>query len=75
MQEEAEDNYSNIQRQKLAEHGLYRKNGAAMYNVLYGQLHSDIVTIANWSTSPDFKTMNKERDVVGLLSILCSICI
>ena len=35
-QEEAKDNYSNMQRQKLTEHALYCKNGAAMYTVLYG---------------------------------------
>ena len=74
-QEEAEDNYSNIQRQKLTEHALYRKNSAAMFTVLYGQLHSEIITIAKQSTAPDFTTMHKERDVVGLLSILCDICV
>ena len=72
-QEEAEDNYSNMQRQKLTEHALYCKNGAAMYTVLYGQLHSDIITIAKRSTV--YTTMHKERDVVGLLSILCDICV
>ena len=33
-QEEAKDNYSNMQRQKLTEHALYRKNGAAMYTTV-----------------------------------------
>ena len=46
-----------------------------MFILLYGQLHSDIITIAKWSISPDFKTVHKDRDVVGLLSILRSICI
>ena len=46
MQEEAEDNYNNKLRQKLAKQATYRKNGAALFIILYGQLHSDIVTIA-----------------------------
>ena len=50
-QDEAEDNYSNMQRQKLTGHALYRKNGAAMYIVLCGQLHSDIITTAKQSTT------------------------
>ena len=74
-QEEAEDNYSNMQRQKLTEHGLYRKHGAAMFTVLYGQLYADIITIAKRSVSPDFVTVHKDCDVVGLLSILRSICV
>ena len=41
--------------------------------VLYGQLHSDIITIAKNSTT--YTKMHKERDVVGLLSILCDICV
>ena len=45
-QEELEDNYSNKQRQKLTEHALYRKNQQALYGVLSGQLHSDIITMA-----------------------------
>ena len=75
MQEEAEDNYNNMQRQKMTKYALYRKNGTVMFIVLYGQLHSDIVTIAKRSITPLFETVNKERDVVGLLSILCSICL
>ena len=43
--------------------------------LLYGQLHSDIITITKRSISPDFKTVHKERDIVGLLSILRSICV
>ena len=46
-----------------------------MFIVLYGQLHSDIITIAKRSVSPYFSTVHKNRDVVGLLSILCSICV
>ena len=46
-----------------------------MFIVLYDQLHSDIVTIAKRSITPNFKTVHKERDVVGLLSILRSICV
>ena len=72
-QEEAEDNYSNIQRQKFTEHALYCKNGTAMYTVLYGQLHSNIITIAKQSTA--YTMMHKESDVVGLLSILRDICV
>ena len=44
-EEEAEDNYNNIQRQKLTEHALYWKNVPTMFIVLYGQLRSDIITI------------------------------
>ena len=74
-QEELEDNYNNKLRQKLAEQALYRKSGAALYIVFFGQLHSDIVTIAKRSIVPLFETVHKERDVVGLLSILRSICV
>ena len=74
-QEESKDNYSNMQLQKLIEHALYRKNGAAVFIMLYGQLHSDIITIAKRSVFPDFLTVHKSRDVVGLLSILRSICV
>ena len=35
-QDELEENHTNMQRQKTTEHGLYHKNGAAMYTVLYG---------------------------------------
>ena len=74
-QGEAKNNYNNKLRQKLAKQALYRKNGAALFIVLYGQLHSDIVTIAkNWII-PLFATVHKERDIAGLLSILCSICV
>ena len=44
-----------------------------MYTVLYGQLHPDIITIANQSTTPDFMTIQRDRDVVGLLKIPQSI--
>ena len=46
-----------------------------MFIMLYGQLHSDIITIAKRSISPDFKTVHKDRDVVSLLSILRSVCV
>ena len=46
-QDELEDNHTNLQRQKTTEHGLYRKNGAAMYTVMFGQLHPEIITIAS----------------------------
>ena len=35
-QDELEDNHSNMQRQKTTEHALYRKNGAALFIVMYG---------------------------------------
>ena len=46
-----------------------------MFIVLYGQLHSNIITIAKRSISPDFVTVQKNHDVVGLLSIFRSICV
>ena len=70
-----EDNYNNKLRQKLAEQALYRKSGAALYIIFYCQLHSDIVTVAKNSTTSLFETVHKKRDVVGLLSILRSICV
>ena len=69
-QEELEDNYNNKLRQKLAEQALYCKNGAALFIILYGQLHSVIMTIAKKLIVPLYKTVHRERDVVGLLSIL-----
>ena len=72
-QDELEDNHSNMQRQKTTEHGLYRKNSAAMYTVLYGQLHPDIITIAKQSTTPDLADVQRDQDVVGLLKFLQSI--
>ena len=73
-QDELEDNHTNMQQQKTTEHVLYRKNGAVMYTVIYGQLHPEIITIAKRSTNPDFPTVQQEQDVVGLLNILQSIC-
>ena len=46
-----------------------------MFIVLYGQLHSNSITLAKRSVSPDFVTVQKNRNVVGLLSILRSICV
>ena len=46
-----------------------------MFIVLYGQLHSDIITIAKWSIAPDYKIVYKDRDVGSLLSILRFICV
>ena len=60
---------------KTTEHGLYHKNGAAMYTVLCGQLHPDIITITKQSTNPDFMTIQRDQDVVGLLKILQAICV
>ena len=73
-QEELEDNYNNKLHQKFAEQTLYCKSGIALYIVFYGQLHSEVVTIAKRLITPLFEIVHKERDVV-LLSILWSICI
>ena len=70
-----EDNHTNMQRKKTTEHALCSKNGAAIYTLMYGQLHPEIVTIAKQSTTPDFVTVQQEQDVVGLLKILQSICV
>ena len=69
----AEDNYSNMQRQKLTEHALYRKISATLYVVLHSQLHNDIITIAK--NYKDYVTMHKERDVVVLLTTLRDISV
>ena len=73
MQEEAEGNCNNKLRQKLAKQAMYRKNGAPLFIVFYVHLHSNIVTIAKRSITPLFEIVHKERDVVGLLSILRTI--
>ena len=69
----AEDNFNNEQRQKLSEHALFRKNSAALYIVMHGQLHSAIITIAK--NSPTYTQMHKDKDVVVLLTTLRDICI
>ena len=46
-----------------------------MFIISHGQLNDDIITIAKRSFAPDFKTVHKDCDVVGLLSILRSICV
>ena len=74
-QEELKYNYNNKLRQKLAKHALYCKNSTALFIVLYGQLYSNIMTIANNSIVSLFNTVNKERHVDGLLSILRLICV
>ena len=74
-QEGLKDNYNNKLQQKLTKQALYRKNGAALFIVLYVQLHSEIVIISKISIVPLFETVHKERDVVGLLSILHLICV
>ena len=75
MQEGTEDNYKNKLRQKLVEKALYWKYGAVLYVLSYGQLHSDIVTAVKNSAVPLFKTILKDYNVVGLLSILRLICV
>ena len=62
-QEELEDNYNN------------KLQHAALFIVLYGQLHSEIITIAKRSVVPLFTTVHKKGDVVGLLSVLFLICV
>ena len=42
---------------------------------IFGQLQSDIVTAVKNSTTLLFKTVDKDHDVVGLLSILYLICV
>ena len=69
-----EDNYNNKLRQKLVEKALYCKNGAALYILFYCQLHSNIATAAKNSTVLLFETVHKDRNVVGLISILRLIC-
>ena len=68
-----EDNYNNKLREKLTEKSTYHKNGSVVYDLLFGQLHSDIVTAAKNSTVPLFETVHKEQDIVGLLSIHLSV--
>ena len=75
MQEKMEDNYNNKLRQKLAEKALYWKYGDVLSILPYGQLDSDIVTAVKNSTVPLFKTIHKDYNVVGLLSILQLICV
>ena len=75
METELEDNYTNKQRQRLAVKALYCKQGDALYNLIQGQLHSDIIVATKNSTIPLYETVNIERDVVGLLSILLSVCV
>ena len=44
--------YQNKQRQKLAEKGLFQKQGDALYGVLYRQLDCTIIEVAK--NAPDF---------------------
>ena len=74
-QEELEDNYNNKLQKKLAKQAPYPKYGAALFIVLYGQLHIEIVTIAKNSIVLLYETVHKERDVLGLLFILHLICV
>ena len=75
MELELEENYNNILQQRLAEKALYQNHGDLLYNIIYGQLHPDVIAAAKNSTSPLYETVNKERDVVSLLSILLSVCV
>ena len=72
---ELEENHNNKLRQRLAEKALYCKHGDLLYSIIYGQLHPDVIVAAKNSTSPLYDTLNKERDVVSLLSILLSVCV
>ena len=74
-QEELEENYNNKLCQNLTEKALYYKNGAALYIIFFGQLHSDIVTTVRNSTTPLFESVHKDHDVVELLSIFRLICV
>ena len=75
MELELEENYNNKLWQRLAEKALYRKHSDLLYNIIYGQLHPDVIVAAKNSTSPLYDTVNKERNVVSLLSILLSVCV
>ena len=46
-----------------------------LYTLIHGQLHSDIIAAATNYTNPLFGTVNKDEDVVGLLSILLPVCV
>mmetsp|Transcript_40073 Transcript_40073/g.43480 ORF Transcript_40073/g.43480 Transcript_40073/m.43480 type:complete len:101 (+) Transcript_40073:1-303(+) len=72
---ESEDNYNNKIRQNLNKKALYYKHGKALYDLNDGQLHNNIIAVAKNSTNPIFETINKEQDVVYLLSILLSVCV
>ena len=75
MELELEENYTNMLRQRLAEKSLFRKHGDSLYNIIYDQLHPDVIAAAKNSTSPLYETVNKERNVVSLLSTLLSVCV
>ena len=75
MKLDLEENYNNKLRQRLAKKALYCKHGDLLYNIIYGQLHPDVIAAAKNSTSPLYDTVNKERDVVLRLSILLSVCV
>ena len=75
LQAELKDNYNNKLRQKLSEKSVYCKNSKVLYNLFFGQLHSDIIAAAKNFVVPFFETVNTEKDVVGLLSILLSVCV
>ena len=62
-------------RQRLAEKALYCKHGDLLYNIIFGQLHPDVIAAAKNSTKPLYTTVHTERDVVALLSILLSVCV
>ena len=72
---ELEENYTNMLRQRLAEKSLFRKHGDLLYNIIFGQLHPDVIAAAKNSTTPLYTTVHTERDVVAVLSILLSVCV
>ena len=75
LQMKLEDSYNNKQQQKLSEKAVYCKNDKELYNLIFGQLHSDIIAAVKNFSNPLFETVNKEQDVVGLLFIVVSVCI
>ena len=72
---ELDENYTNMLHQRLAEKSLLCKHGDLLYNIIFGQLHPDVIAAAKNSTTPLYATVHTERNVVALLSIALSVCV
>ena len=56
---ELDENYTNMLHQRLAEKSLLCKHGDLLYNIIFGQLHPDVIAAAKNSTLPLYTTVSR----------------
>ena len=70
---ELKDNYNNESRLKLSNKTLFYKQGDALYGIVHGQLGSNVIVVAQNSTTPSYVTTHNNCCVLSLLKIRLSV--